>query len=75
MRVEAATALVPAEIVLMPVTGARKQGLSHSPDSNRSKGELKFLGYGVRGNGSIYGASGRNLKARKTNGSLVDLYV
>ena len=75
MRVETATALIPADIMLKPAIGARKQGLSHLPDSHRSKSQLKFLGFGVRSNGRIYGPSGRNLRARKSNGGLVDIYV
>lgn len=75
MNVNASTALVPYEGLVMPLLAVEKRGISPFVHHDHSRGGMRFLGYGMSNRGSIYGSSGRMVSEPRENSSSVDIYV
>ena len=75
MNVNASTALVPYQGIVVPLLAIQERAISPFPHHARSRGGMRFLGYGMPKGGSVYGSSGRMVSEPRENGNSVDIYV
>jgi hypothetical protein len=75
VNVNASTALVPYQGIVMPLLAVEQRGISPFIHRDQSGGGMRFLGYGMPKGGSIYGSAGRWVSEPLENGSSVDIYV
>ncbi|MBW2015450.1 MAG: hypothetical protein JRH13_09920 [Deltaproteobacteria bacterium] len=77
MNVQSANALLPLPFAASPVTAVEQGGLNEFLREDRSRGNIRFMGYSSRTRTveSRYGPSGKILQPPIPRGGLVDIWV
>ena len=75
MDVNASTALVPYQGIVMPLLAIQDRAISPFPHRDQPGARMRFLGYGITKGGGIYGSAGRMVREPRENGNSVDIYV